>query len=326
VKSSDSVKRLLLSAAVIIAGGLVSVGLTAPTPAAAASGPELKVSVVVTPPKATYAVGDAITTTFVVTNTGAAIATNVRLLGGDEDGVDRATPPPADKFDLAPGGSHSIPWAGTINQAAAIAGFASGGWSFTDDEGQAPPNDVIGGYSIPVPGMTGTLNGKIFIDVKGNFDPTQPGLAGVTVTATQQGGPVVASATTDQNGQFSMLNLAAGVYEVRVLGWKIKDADTSGGTSAQVKGGQISEVEVGIVPGSGTSAPTPTASRTATPPSSTATGTGPASASGSSRAVSLPVTGAPTGLMAAIGGGLVLVGVVAVLVSRRRRIGASRTE
>jgi LPXTG-motif cell wall-anchored protein len=325
VSPHNSARRLLLSVAVIIAGGMASVGLTAPTSAAAASGPELKVSVVVTPSKATYAVGDAITTTFVVTNTGTAIATNVRLFGGDEDGVDRATAPPADQFDLAPGESHSVPWAGTINQFAAIAGFASGGWSFTDDEGQAPPNDVIGAYSILVPGMTGTLNGKIFIDVKGNFDSTQPGLAGVTVTATQQGGTLVASATTDHNGQFSMLNLPAGVYELRVLSWEIKGADANSGTSAQVKGGEVSEVEVPIVPGSGTSTPTPTASPT-TSPTAAATGAGSASASASSSVRALPVTGSPTGLMAAIGAGLLLVGVAAVVVGRRRRDRVSRTD
>jgi len=37
---------------------------------AAASGPDLRVRIDVTPAKATYAVGDAITTTFVVTNAG----------------------------------------------------------------------------------------------------------------------------------------------------------------------------------------------------------------------------------------------------------------
>jgi len=55
---------------VVIAGGVASVGLVAPTPAAAASGPDLQVRIDVTPAKATYAVGDAITTTFVVTNAG----------------------------------------------------------------------------------------------------------------------------------------------------------------------------------------------------------------------------------------------------------------
>jgi LPXTG-motif cell wall-anchored protein len=319
VKSANSRKRLLLSAGVIIAGALASAGLTAPTSAAAATGSDLQVSVVVTPSKTSYAVGDAITTTFVVTNTGTTTATNVHVSGGAETGVDRATSAPADQFDLAPGGSHSVPWAGTINQGAAILGYAFGGWSFTDDQGQ----EAQGKYRIaPVPGMTGTLNGKIFIDFKGNNDSTQPGLAGVTVTATNvDSGQHAASATTDNSGQFSMPNLAAGDYEVRVVGWTIENADLNESTRAQVKGGEVNEVAVAIVPGSGTSTPAPTAT-----PTATATGVGAVGASASGSVRALPVTGSPTGLMAAIGTGLLLVGVVAMVVGRRRRDWGSRSD
>ncbi len=238
MRSGDSVKRLVLSVAFVIAGGVASVGLTAPTPAAAATGPQLQVNVVVTPSKATYAVGDAITTTFVITNTGTATATNVRLFGGDEDGVDRATNPPTDQFDLAPGASHSVPWAGTLNQGAAVLGYAVGGWSFIDDQSQTPPAGVLGTYRIaPVPGLTGTLSGNVFIDLQGNLDSTQPGLAGVTVTATNVDTHLVASATTDNAGQFSMPNLPAGTYEMRVVGWTIENADASNGEQAPVYGG-----------------------------------------------------------------------------------------
>jgi LPXTG-motif cell wall-anchored protein len=341
LRTDGSVKRLLLSVAAIFAGGVASVSLTAPTFAAAVSGPVLQVSVVVTPAKATYAVGDAVTTTFVVTNTGTAIATNVHVTGGDEGGVDRATEPPADKFDLAPGESRSLPWAATINKDAATLGYAYGGLSFGDDQGQ----EAEGWYRIePVPGMTGTLTGKIFVDLKGDFDSTQAGLAGVTVTATNNtSGVLVASTKTDNTGQFSMPNLAAGDYQVRVVGWAIKDADAgTDATLAQVKGGQTSRVYVAIVPGSGpktTTAPATTASTsTATTPATstatttptttptrttaatpTATGAGSVSTSASGSSGGLPVTGSPTGLMTAIGAGLVLVGVAAVVVNRRRR-------
>lgn len=244
MRPGNSAKRLVLSAAVIIASGVASVGLTAPAPAAAATGPDLQVGVVVTPAKTTYAVGDAITTTFVVTNTGTDVATNVRISGGAEEGVDRATGSPADQFNLAPGESHSVPWAGTLNEGAAILGYAFGGWSFTDDQGQ----DVQGQYRIaPVPGLTGTLIGKVFIDFKGNEDATQPGLAGVTVTATNvDTGGLVGPVTTDIAGQFSVPNVPAGNYEVRVAGWTIENADADNAAGAPVYGGTHGNGGTGI--------------------------------------------------------------------------------
>ena len=334
----NSVQRLLLSVAVIFAGGAALVGVAAPASAAAVSEPQLQVSVVVSPSKATYAVGDAVTTTFVVTNSGTATATNVHIVGGDDEGLSRAGDPPTDAFDVAPGESHSLPWAATISQGAAVLSYAFGVWSFADDQGQ----NVQGKYRIePVPGMTGPLDGKVFPDVKGNYDATQPGLAGVTVTATSQRSGEVASATTDQAGQFSMPNLAAGDYQIRVVGWTIEGA-TGNVTSTLVMGGRQNRLQIAIVPNSGPKPSTPTATPRATPtatatphptatgpdaptgsataaPTATRTDAGPASPSISNSAVPLPTTGSPTGLMATIGMGVVLVGVVAVVVSRRRR-------
>jgi uncharacterized repeat protein (TIGR01451 family) len=248
VRYRNSVKRLL-SVAVILTGGIASVGLTAPTSAAAATGPDLQVSIVVTPSKATYAVGDAITTTFVVTNNGTAAATSVHLDGGMEEGVTRASDPPADQFDLAPGESHSVAWAGTIGQGGAILGYAFGVWSFAD-KSQAY---WTGAYRIMVPGMTGTLNGKVFIDFKGNYDSTQAGLGRVTVAVTNNdSGQFTASTMTDSAGRFTLPNLPAGDYQLRVINWKIEGADSGNFTMDQVMGGEAVGAYIPIVPGSQT--------------------------------------------------------------------------
>jgi LPXTG-motif cell wall-anchored protein len=328
----------------IFAAGAASISLAAPA-SAAESGPNLQVSVVVTPVKASYAVGDVITTTFVVKNTGTATATNVRVYGGDDEFLDRAAESPTDPFDLPAGESRSIAWAGTLNQFAAILGYAYGSVGFTDDQGQ----EAIGHFRIePVPGMTGTLTGEVFTDLKGNYDSAQPKLAGVTVTATNNySGELAATATTNNAGQFSMPNLAAGDYQVRVVGRTI-EGEARDFTLAQVKGGQVSRLSVAVVPVSGTSTPTPTSTVTATTtstatattastatattsaptatatstPAAAVTGAGSTSAVASSGTGGLPVTGGSTGLMAAIGVGVVLVGVGALVISRRRRDGA----
>src|SRR5690348_2836690 len=123
MRYTGAVRRLLAAAAV--AGGVVSVSLAAPTPAVAATLPDLKVTAAVTPAKATYAVGDVITTTFTVTNVGKAKATDIQMDGGDEEGLTRSDSPKGG-FDLAPGESHDVPWSATVNQDAGNRGSAGG--------------------------------------------------------------------------------------------------------------------------------------------------------------------------------------------------------
>jgi LPXTG-motif cell wall-anchored protein len=306
VKSGKSLRRLLSAAAAIVVGGIASIGLIAPAPAAAASLPDLQVSVVVTPTKATYAVGDAVTTTFVVKNAGTVAAKNARLEGGDEDGVTRTTDPPDQPFDLAPGATTSVPWTGTIDQAAFTQGFASGGFSFTNDAGEANPADNTGRFHILVPGGKGTLTGKVFIDLEGNFDSSQPGLAGAKVTITDGGGKVAGTATTDSTGHYTITNVPAGDYALAIADWKIEGEDGPT-TNIQVMADQVSDTFIALVPGSHTT------------PSPTATATGGATTSSSGGVPALPVTGTRTGLIFAVGAGVLLLGAVAVIVGRRRR-------
>lgn len=297
MKSGKSFKRLVSATAGVVVGGIASVGPAAPAPAAAASLPDLQVTVVVTPAKATYAVGDAVTTTFVVKNVGTATAKNARIFGGDEDGLTRATDPPTDTFDLVPGETHSVAWAGTIDQAAFVQGFVSGLWFFNNDAGEAKQGDNFGRIHIPVPGGKGTMTGKVFVDVKGSHDTSQPGLAGAKLTVTDSEAHLAVTATTDSTGRYTITGLQAGDYVLTVANWKIEGDDLLHG---QVKAGEVIDTSVALVPGSQTS-PTPTCT-----PSSSA-------------APALPVTGGRTGLMFAIGAGVVLLGGAAVVVGRRRR-------
>ncbi|GAA3246410.1 carboxypeptidase regulatory-like domain-containing protein [Dactylosporangium siamense] len=299
MNSAHPFRRLLLSAAAVVAGGIASVGLVGPSPAVAAALPDLRVTIIVAPVKATYAVGDAITTTFTIVNVGAATAKNARIQGGSEKGVDRKTDPPSDQFDLAPGSSRSIVWAGTVDQAAAKQGFANGGWSVTNDAGEANPDDNTGKFHIDVPGASGVLSGKVFVDVKGDFDNSQPGLAGVTVTVTDTAGKTAGTAKTGTDGTFTM-TLPAGVYLLSVAGWKIEGENSP---NAQVLGDQTARLFLPLVPGGHQAEPTHTA----------------APAPSSSSVPGLPVTGSQTGLTLIAGATVIVVGAVAFFAGRRRR-------
>ncbi|MFF5229564.1 LPXTG cell wall anchor domain-containing protein [Dactylosporangium sp. NPDC000521] len=296
--SAHPLRRLLLSTAALAAAGIASAGIVAPSPAMAASLPDLQVKIAVAPVKATYAVGDTITTTFIVVNVGAATAKNARIEGGNEEGIDRKTDEPSDQFDLAPGASRSFAWAGTVGEAAAVQGFATGAWAFTNDAGEANPDDNTGRFRIEVPGSTGVLSGKVYVDVKGDFDSDQPGLAGVALTVADAKGKTAGTTKTGADGAFTM-TLPAGVYVLSVAGWKVEGENSA---NAQVLGGQTASIALPLVPGGSQPGPT----RTATPaPSSPAPG--------------LPVTGSQTGRTLLVGAAVIVIGAAAFVVGRRRR-------
>jgi hypothetical protein len=162
--------------------------------------------------KSIYAVGDAVTTTFIIANVGGATAVNARIGGGNEDGLDRKTDPPSAHQDLQPGQSFSIDWTGTVNKTAAVAGYASGSWSATNDAGEANPVDNTGRFKIAVPGATGVLHVKVFVDVKGDYDVAQPGLASATVVIQDEAKTTtIGTVKTGADGYFTK-TLPAGEY------------------------------------------------------------------------------------------------------------------
>jgi LPXTG-motif cell wall-anchored protein len=308
VDSGHPLGRLVTSAAAILLGGLASAALIAPSPAAAAELPDLVLTITVTPAKATYAVGDAVTTTFVIKNVGGAKAVNARIDGGDEEGLDRKTDPPSAHHDLEPGQSLGVNWAGTVDKSAAVAGQASGGWTATNDAGEANEADNSAQYHLKVPGATGVLHVKVFEDVKGDYDGSQPGVAGATVVIQDETrSKTVGTVKTDANGYFST-TLAAGSYWLTAPGWKLEGGKYAG--HVQVKGGQQAEATLPLVAGSNTGGGTSS-------PSAPAGSSSPATPGGAGP--TLPTTGAGAGPAILIGAAAILFGAVAVFLVRRRR-------
>jgi hypothetical protein len=97
-------------------------------------------------------------------------------------------------------------------------------------------------------GQTGTISGQIYNDLNG--DGTQengePGLSGQVVDLLDSNGNVLASTSTDSNGNYTFYELGAGTYEIQdavPAGWVQTTKDPSITLSANQ---QVSGVNVGI--------------------------------------------------------------------------------
>jgi LPXTG-motif cell wall-anchored protein len=315
--SRPLVRRFLFSATAA-AVGLAASGVLLAGPAAAASLPDLRMTATTTPAKASYAVGDEITTVFTVVNAGTATAVDVHINGGDGEGITRAGDPPKDSFDLAPGASHTINWAGTVNADAFACGSAHGAWEVTNDAGEANQADNIARFSIPVPGGKGDLTAKAFVDLKGDYDSTQPGQPGVTITIADTSGQVVATAVTDSAGKIKVAGLPTGDYVVTTVGWLLEGDDPTGPSSslAGVRDKETTGLILALRPKTATTPPT-------TSPTSPATGgataTATASPSSSTGGGTLPITGSSSGPTFLAGIAVLVLGAVALIAVRRRR-------
>jgi hypothetical protein len=102
---------------------------------------------------------------------------------------------------------------GLVNDAVALVGSlgGSGGGS-----GGSGPQGGNGSSQSPPPAPTGTasISGTVQYSMGGG-DSIGP-LAGATVTLTDANGNVVATATTDANGNYTLGQLAAGSYTITV--------------------------------------------------------------------------------------------------------------
>src|SRR6185436_6369427 len=67
--------------------------------------------------------------------------------------------------------------------------------------------------------LTGSIGDRVWYDTDGDGvqDSGEPGLGGTTVELLNSGGTVIATTTTDSNGNYTFANLAAGSYTVRVV-------------------------------------------------------------------------------------------------------------
>jgi LPXTG-motif cell wall-anchored protein len=312
--SGRSVRRSLLSVSALTVG-VAAAGALVAGPAVAAGVPDLKVTISTTPAKDSYAVGDAVTTVFTITNNGTATAVNARIDGGDEEGIDRKVSAPRDPFDLAPGATHTLTWDGTINQSGFRGGSAHGVWTVADDNGDANPADNQARYRLSVPGDHGVLLVKAFVDVKHDYDSTQPGRAGIKIDLADSTGKTVASSTTDSTSQVKFTGLVPGDYVLRAEGWEIEGENSA---NAEVRGEETAEVFLPLLPTGSGPASSPTAGASSSQPA--AGGTGPATASSSAPATTgLAFTGSNTATVFLAGAVVLLIGGVAFLATRRRR-------
>ncbi|WP_158647582.1 Ig-like domain-containing protein [Actinoplanes sp. ATCC 53533] len=248
----------LAHVAAAILMGSTAIALSA-TPALAAALPDLRVTIAVGPAQTAYAIGDEVTFTLTVTNAGDATALGARLEGGREDGIIRASDPPDDRFDLAPGEQHTITWDGTVDRSAAVVGAAVGAWTFANDAGEANQADNTGRFRLLVPGLTGGVTVKTFADILGTGDSRQRGTSGVELTLTDGLGGTVGTVTTDATGIAQFPGVPAGdQYRIAVTGWQL----THEAGRVQVKGGSTASVQLALVPGSGPAAARPTVSST----------------------------------------------------------------
>jgi hypothetical protein len=110
--------------------------------------------------------------------------------------------------------------------------------------GQIAGGKIFGQYKAetpPPPADTARINGRVFKDLnaKGVRDTGEPGLAGVTVTLSGEGG--VRTLTTPTSGEYSFINLPAGSYTLSqaVLSGYVATAPGSGTYSVTLSQGQI---------------------------------------------------------------------------------------
>ena len=219
----------LRAVATAIAGGIVAAGLMAPGPAAAAALPDLKVTVDVTPAQASYHIGDAVVTTFTITNAGDATAVNVWPKGGGDEGLYRSKFILQDPFDLAPGETREIGWDGDVDPSARETGAAQGTWEFTNDAGEANPADNAASYRLPLATGTGTVTVHVFVDKRGTGNPRQPGLAGAEVVIQSRTGDPNPTGTTDACGSVTFADLPVDQdYSATVTGWTLRGGESTG--------------------------------------------------------------------------------------------------
>ncbi len=156
-----------------------------------------------------YVLGNTITYSIVVTNTGNITLTNVTA--SDSSAI-VGTCTPAQPTSLTPSASMSCPATHIVTQADIDNGSYTN--TATGTSNQAGPKTstvtVIFGTS------SNSISGTVFNDANSNGiqDIGEPGLAGVTVTLYNQSNKVVVTTTTALDGSYSFINLPPGIYAV----------------------------------------------------------------------------------------------------------------
>jgi len=140
--------------------------------------------------------------------------------GGDEPYFELSVETPAGKEPTIINVNGNANDAEDSEDPAGTQGIADKG--FTDTTPQADPNDepthLTYDFGFVAPPELGAIGNYVWVDENGDGiqDPGEPGIAGVTVTATNPVTGDVLTTTTDANGGYIFTDLPAGKYDVLV--------------------------------------------------------------------------------------------------------------
>ncbi len=324
---------------VLVAGAVGALALAAPV-AAASPTPAALPTVVVTGSidRTSYALGQAVTVTLTVKNTGPGPARLVDV-SGVTTGVDWQTNPINTTFPMAVGESKTLVARGHVNQQGYDEGTVFVSYFFNNIDGMESLGQAQFETVAHVPGLTGHVHLRAY---DSRNPPGGPGIPGVQfhfLFGPQLHPLDVVTVTTGADG-IADSDIPVGDYVLippRAEGWGLDCGHFSssicehGAESVGIsKGSPEFDEDFGMLPCatchlSPSASPSPSASRSSSASqSSTAhpsAGTGSATPQG--QGGGLPVTGGSTGTVAGIGAVSLVAGCVALLVARRRRAGRS---
>jgi uncharacterized surface anchored protein len=91
---------------------------------------------------------------------------------------------------------------------------APGTFTVTLTTGQSVTNLLFGNRAVSAPTDTGSISGRKILDLNANgiFDGIDRGFEGIVFELRNQSGTLVATATSNANGDFTFTNLPAGTY------------------------------------------------------------------------------------------------------------------
>lgn len=290
--------------AMLIVAGLAAFVVPGAASAARVELPDVVVTVAFDHPS--YNGAGPVTLTFTFTNKGSVTAHDVRVSGGDSEGVTFTDAAPQ-HFDLAAGATHTATLSGAIDDGGVSIGEGIYGLEYESDEADANPADNFAIARARVIGAVGDTRGVVFDDA-GPPPPDQRGVACVTLVLANKFAPnvEVARATTDGTGSFHLTGLPVGEYVVTLVlptGYKAKFDSTF---DTQIVSFQVLEQSIELVRTDGP-VQCPSSAPTSAPPT------------GGAAAPVLPITGSATLRIGAAGVGTLVLGIVLVLVFRRRR-------
>jgi LPXTG-motif cell wall-anchored protein len=273
--------------------------------------------------KQTVRLGETLTVTVTVRNAGPATAEGVVVRSEHENCIAWTTPAlsESDGYDLPVGGSKSFTRSGQVTPCGVEWGKAEAFYFILAG------NEPVNGYNFTNP-RARVLGGRgvahfAAVDAAGG-----QGVAGVTITMYDEftdPATKAAEIRTGADGKAFLDDLTPGDYHAKVTapaGWKVEDEDQ---IDLRVRLGEpvstlIRLVSTGATPPPGGGSGTPPAEPSGAPTATPAGTTPPAGGTGGGDGGDLPITGANAAAAGAAGVALLILGGLAFVLTRRRRI------